>query len=796
MTKKVTDKKQKNSFFVRLKNFFVDERTHYALSLLLVFFVLYLFFAMFSFLFTASADQSQVLTAISNKQVTNWTGYLGAKLANKLVNDGFGIASFAALLFPFVLALRLVGRKLMPLWKAFILSAVFLIWGSVFFSFFFSKFYQKWAVSLGGAHGDFMSDFLFENCGWGTILIIIAAFFIILLICSSQSLVWIKNLFVKKRKALPVASDDVVVEESDDVVPEAEKESSIIEEFIYPEPTENDVVSNDDFVVETPTEDESSEIVSDNEVEIEIQDSLDTEMATKDPEYILKKYGKYDPRLDLMHYKFPSLSLLKTYPNENMPVVDMQEQNANKDKIVTTLRNYGIEVESVKATVGPTITLYEIVPQAGTRIAKIRNLESDIMLSLKATGIRIIAPIPGKGTIGIEVPNENPQIVSMHSVIASKKFQEEDKYVLPVALGRTITNEVFMFDLAKTPHLLVAGATGQGKSVGLNAIITSLLYKKHPSELKLVLIDPKMVEFNIYASLEKHYMAKMPDQDNIIITDSTKVIQTLNSLVIEMEERYKLLMSAHCRNIIEYNDKFVNRRLNPEKGHRFLPYIVIVIDEFGDFIMVAGKEVETPIARIAQKARAVGMHMILATQRPSVNIITGVIKANVPSRIAFRVSSMIDSRTILDASGANQLVGKGDLLYSGGSELIRVQCAFVDTPEVEKIVEYVSKQQAYPSAYMLPECEISESGGDLNVSGVDMTQRDPLFEEAARMVVSTQQGSTSNIQRKFSVGFNRAGRIMDQLEHAGIIGPQEGSKPRKVLVASEFELDQMLNNMN
>ena len=498
-----------------------------------------------------------------------------------------------------------------------------------------------------------------------------------------------------------------------------------------------------------------------------------------------------------MHYKFPQLSLLKTYPNENMPVVDMQEQNANKDKIVTTLRNYGIEVESVKATVGPTITLYEIVPQAGTRISKIRNLESDIMLSLKATGIRIIAPIPGKGTIGIEVPNKNPQIVSMHSVIASKKFQEEEKYVLPVALGRTITNEVFMFDLAKTPHLLVAGATGQGKSVGLNAIITSLLYKKHPSELKFVLIDPKMVEFNIYEALEKHYMAKMPDQDDIIITNSTKVIQTLNSLVIEMEERYKLLKSAHCRNIVEYNEKFVNRQLNPEKGHRFLPYIVIVIDEFGDFIMVAGKEVETPIARITQKGRAAGMHMILATQRPSVNIITGVIKANVPGRIAFRVSSMIDSRTILDASGANQLEGKGDLLYlGGGNDLVRVQCAFVDTPEVEKIVEHVSKQQAYPSAYILPECEISESGGDLNISGVDMTQRDPFFKEAARMVVSTQQGSTSNIQRKFSVGFNRAGRIMDQLEHAGIIGPQEGSKPRKVLVASEFELDQMLNNMN
>lgn len=788
-------KKQKEGLFTRIKKFFVDERTRYLLSLLLIFFVLYLFFAMFSFLFTASDDQSQILVATKNKHVTNWTGYIGAKMANNIINNGFGVASFAALLFPFVLALRLVGKKLMPLWKAFILSAIILVWGSVFFSFFFYKFYQNWAVSFGGAHGDFMSEYLFENCGWGTILIIIAVFVMILMLCSSQSIFWIKNLFVRKKPALPIQSDEIVDEKpEEDVVEEFVEQEEIINEITFSNEDEKD-----DFMVETPIEDSSEVEILDNEneIEVEIQDSLDTEMATNDPEYILKKYGKYDPRLDLMHYKFPQLSLLKTYPNENMPVVDMQEQNANKDKIVTTLRNYGIEVESVKATVGPTITLYEIVPQAGTRISKIRNLESDIMLSLKATGIRIIAPIPGKGTIGIEVPNENPQIVSMHSVIASKKFQEEEKFVLPVALGRTITNEVFMFDLAKTPHLLVAGATGQGKSVGLNAIITSLLYKKHPSELKFVLIDPKMVEFNIYASLEKHYMAKMPDQDSVIITDSTKVIQTLNSLVIEMEDRYKLLMAAHCRNIIEYNEKFVNRQLNPEKGHRFLPYIVIVIDEFGDFIMVAGKEVETPIARIAQKARAVGMHMILATQRPSVNIITGVIKANVPGRIAFRVSSMIDSRTILDASGANQLVGKGDLLYlGGGNDLVRVQCAFVDTPEVEKIVEHVSKQQAYPSAYILPECEISESGGDLNISGVDMTQRDPLFEEAARMVVSTQQGSTSNIQRKFSVGFNRAGRIMDQLEHAGIIGPQEGSKPRKVLVTSEFELDQMLNNMN
>ena len=526
-------------------------------------------------------------------------------------------------------------------------------------------------------------------------------------------------------------------------------------------------------------------------VVLEVDKPLDTEEG--DPYYNTKNLGKYDPTLDLSHYQFPTLDLLKTYPNENTPIIDMAEQNANKDKIVKTLHDYGIDIESIRATVGPTITLYEIVPKAGIRISKIRNLESDIMLSLAATGIRIIAPIPGKGTIGIEVPNEKPQIVSMHSVIASKKFQEEAKFALPVALGRTITNEVFMFDLAKTPHLLVAGATGQGKSVGLNAIITSLLYKKHPSQLKFVLVDPKMVEFNIYAALEKHYMAKMPDSDNVIITDSTKVIQTLNSLVVEMEERYKLLMQAHCRNITEYNEKFINRQLNPTKGHRFLPYIVIVIDEFGDLIMVAGKEIEMPISRITQKARAVGMHMILATQRPSVNIITGVIKANVPSRIAFRVSSSIDSRTILDAPGANQLVGKGDLLYSGGNDLVRVQCAFVDTPEVEKIVNYISQQQSYPEAYILP--EYVAEGEPAAPGTVDLSKRDVMFEQIARWVVAQQQGSTSAIQRTFEIGYNRAGRISDQLEAAGIVSANNGSKGRQVLVQDDYTLTQILEGL-
>ena len=485
------------------------------------------------------------------------------------------------------------------------------------------------------------------------------------------------------------------------------------------------------------------------------------------------------------------MNLLKVY-NTSDRAVDMKEQNDNKEKIIHTLRNYGIEITSIKATVGPTITLYEIVPQAGVRISKIRNLEDDIALSLSALGIRIIAPMPGKGTIGIEVPNKDPQIVSMQSVISSRRFQECD-YELPVALGKTITNEVFIFDLTKMPHLLVAGATGQGKSVGLNAIITSLLYKKHPSEMKMVLIDPKMVEFNIYSTIEKHYLAKLPDEEKAIITDVTKVTQTLNSLTKEMDDRYELLMKAHVRTVKEYNEKYVKRRLNPEKGHRYMPYIVVVIDEFGDLIMTAGKEIEMPIARIAQKARAVGMHMVIATQRPTTNIITGTIKANFPARMAFRVTSQIDSRTILDMSGANQLIGRGDMLFSQGSNLIRIQCAFVDTPEVEEITQYIGKQNGYDRAFALPDVATE---ADAAPGAVDLNDRDPLFDEAARLIVVHQQGSTSLIQRKFSIGYNRAGRLMDQLEAAGIVGATQGSKPRDVFIADEYSLEKLLSSLH
>ncbi len=502
----------------------------------------------------------------------------------------------------------------------------------------------------------------------------------------------------------------------------------------------------------------------------------------------------YDPKKDLENYRYPTLNLLQKY-EDNAPAIDMEEQNGNKDRIITILRNFGVEISSIKATIGPTITLYEITPAPGVKISKIRNLEDDIALSLSALGIRIIAPIPGKGTVGIEVPNKKPRIVSMESILNSKKFQETT-FDLPIALGKTITNEVYMVDLAKMPHLLVAGATGQGKSVGLNAIITSLLYKKHPAELKLVMVDPKKVEFSVYSPIENHFLAKIPGGDDPIITDVTKVVQTLKSLCQLMDHRYDLLKKAKVRNIKEYNAKFKERKLNPENGHEFMPYIVIIIDEFGDLIMTAGKEVELPIARIAQLARAVGMHMVIATQRPTTNIIPGTLKANFPARMAFKVSSQIDSRTILDRPGSNQLVGKGDMLFLTGNDPVRVQCAFVDTPEVEKINNHIASQQSYLTAFELPEV-ISE--GDMDGGGVgslDTGNLDPLFDEAARLIVIHQQGSTSLIQRKFSIGYNRAGRLMDQLEKAGIVGPTQGSKPRDVLCSDEADLEMKLNSLH
>ena len=565
----------------------------------------------------------------------------------------------------------------------------------------------------------------------------------------------------------PWAPEPTAVEVDEEPLPEPE--------IVIPTPAPTPVDTNTD---------EKDEDTIDVQVEVH-QELVEDDKAINKK---VKDFGEYDPTLDLSRFQLPKIDLLQQY-GDGQITFDKDEIEANKNRIVETLQNYNIEIKEIKATIGPTVTLYEIVPAAGIRISKIKNLEDDIALSLAALGIRIIAPIPGKGTIGIEVPNANPQMVSMRQVIASKKFQEA-KMELPVAMGRTITNENFIFDLAKMPHLLMAGATGQGKSVGLNAILTSLLYKKHPSQLKFVLVDPKKVELTLYNKIERHYLAILPDSDEAIITDTTKVINTLNSLCIEMDNRYELLKSAMVRNIKEYNAKFISRRLNPEEGHKYLPYIVLVIDEFADLIMTAGKEVEMPIARLAQLARAIGIHLIVATQRPSVNVITGIIKANFPARAAFRVTSKIDSRTILDAGGADQLIGKGDMLFSQGSDLVRLQCAFVDTPEVEEICDFIGNQQAYPTAYQLPEYVGEEGGG---VGDIDPSERDALFEDAARLVVATQQGSTSMIQRKLKLGYNRAGRIVDQLEAAGILGPFEGSKARQVLVPDEMALEQKLN---
>jgi S-DNA-T family DNA segregation ATPase FtsK/SpoIIIE len=786
-----------------------DERTHFILGLIVLVGVVYVTLSLISFFYTGAADQSKIQESWysnmggNDKNIENWTGAIGAHIAEAMINRGFGVAAFAWLIFPIVIGLRLMSVRTIELWKAFIYPMLIMIWLSLFLGTTLSYLYKDSFLFLGGEHGYYLGEWMRSKFGWsGTVLVLGVSCLIFCIIIFSGTLPFLRGLFTRKPK--PDAT--VAAESTAGIMETIEAEPSTEEEA-----TENtltievdDLDEDEAFVVST--EDSSVNETGDFEVvapqpetyqpalnNAEAHHLFDNNKALNDEdEYDQSSLGEYDPTIDLSHYQFPVLELLKEY-NNGITSVDMDEQNANKHKIINTLKNYGIEIDSIKATVGPTITLYEIVPKAGVRISKIKNLEDDIALSLAALGIRIIAPIPGKGTIGIEVPNRDPQIVSMRSVISSKKFQES-RYELPVAFGSTITNEIFMLDLCKMPHLLVAGATGQGKSVGLNAIITSLLYKKHPSTLKFVLVDPKKVEFNIYSGIEKHFLAKLPDGEEAIITDVSKVVQTLNSLTKEMDDRYELLKKAHVRNIKEYNSKFVSRHLNPEKGHKFLPYIVVIIDEFGDLIMQAGKEVELPIARIAQLARAVGIHMVIATQRPSTNIITGVIKANFPARVAFRVMAMVDSRTILDTPGANQLIGRGDMLFSQGGDLVRVQCAFVDTPEVENIVKYISQQQSYPTAFYLPEYVGGESEGS-DLSDVDLSKRDPLFEEAARLIVASQQGSTSLIQRKFSIGYNRAGRLADQLEAAGIIGPPDGSKPRQVLISDEYNLEMKLKNL-
>lgn len=825
--------KQGPGLLSQIGSFLKSDKFRITSGIILGLFTLYLSAGMISYLMHGAADQSIMNLSWRElneyrSQIHNVTSVSGAVLSHLLIQRSFGLAAFFILFFLSVLTLRIFNVKLTSLWKAFFHSAYGIIYFSVLLGFINLHFRPMTFFALGGEHGDFVSNQISSYVGnLGNLLILGGILLIYLIISFSRTIPILSKLFGRTRKE-EISEEDAfedlgpTVAVGTELVPEEwlneshlDKETDLLEEEedLFPDEEIIDLDDLDDAGNSTKDMEEDDMIPgagdngSSDEVGFEIENTIHQEDQPVDalevnrtldendnPDYSLAKLGKYDPRLDLSKYKFPELNLLKIYGTDNDTQIDLKEQHANKDRITKTLQHYGIEIKNIKATVGPTITLYEIVPKDGVRISKIRNLESDIMLSLAATGIRIIAPIPGKGTIGIEVPNSDPQVVSMHSVIASRKFQES-KMELPVAFGKTITNEVFMVDLTKMPHLLVAGATGQGKSVGLNAIITSLLYHKHPAELKFVLIDPKKVEFNIYEVIEKHFLAKLPDGEDAIITDTTKVVETLSSLCAEMDERYDLLKKAHARNIKEYNEKFVNRQLNPEKGHKFLPYIVVIVDEFGDLIMTAGKEVEMPIARIAQLARAIGIHMIIATQRPSVNIITGVIKANFPARVAFRVSSMIDSRTIIDSPGANQLVGRGDMLFTQGNELSRVQCAFVDTPEVENIVHFIGDQRGYPSAFYLPEY-VGKEGDAIDAASVDLSKRDPLFDDAARLIVANQQGSTSLIQRKFSIGYNRAGRIVDQLEVAGIIGPFEGSKARQVLVVDDNHLEMILKQLN
>ena len=789
---------------------FHNERLNFVLGILLLFIAGYLIWAFISYFTTGAADQSMIETPKDgevlnqNGEFTNSCGSLGAYSAWFFVKRCFGFPAFLIPVFLLLVGVNLMRAYKVNLLKWFMSLAIIMIWASVTLAKFMTPFFSDAHFNPGGDHGLAICEILEGLVGApGLTLLLAISALAFLIYLSAETIFLIRKIFnpLHYLKKIPM---EINIGKGDR---EDKNEIETVEDPTVFDDPEEQVVNFDNEEEEEKKEEEPvvinhrPETVMDDaikpdtsSVEMTVETGEKEETATgKD---LVGAYGDittpYDPKRDLENYHYPTLDLLKKYDDDGKPYIDMSEQTANKNRIVDVLRNFGVEISSIKATVGPTITLYEITPAPGVRISKIRNLEDDIALSLSALGIRIIAPIPGKGTIGIEVPNAKPSIVSMESILNSKKFQETTME-LPCAVGKTITNEVFMFDLAKAPHLLVAGATGQGKSVGLNAILTSLLYKKHPAELKIVLVDPKKVEFSIYSSIEKHFLAKVPDDDaDPIITDVTKVVRTLNSLCKEMDTRYDLLKMAQARNLKEYNKKFIDRQLYPEHGHKFMPYIVVVIDEFGDLIMTAGKEVELPIARIAQLARAVGIHMIIATQRPTTNIITGTIKANFPSRIAFKVSAMIDSRTILDRPGAQQLVGRGDMLYLAGGEPVRVQCAFVDTPEVERINQFIAQQQGYLTAFELPEPDMPDD--DMGeAADVDMQHLDPMFEDAARLIVINQSGSTSLIQRKFAIGYNRAGRLMDQLEKAGVVGAAHGSKPREVLIQDEVSLDNLLN---
>ncbi len=770
-------------------SFFKDKRFKLSFGFFLLIASVFLLASFCSYLFTGKADQSVIETIKetgwleSGMEIKNWLGIYGAYSAHYFIYRWLGIAAFFIPPFLFIAGYRMVfGKSLLPLTTTFLFCTFFTIWISILLGYivYTTENVTNWAF-LGGGMGYHVAQLLHSLMGWGTFLFL------------GFTLLVFVIYFFNITSLLGLGSTAA----SDTAVPE-----------VVPEPEPDDLFGPDDepeaFSKEDENQDEDEEEFDTPEMELELappRKEPEPQEEEENPELIIEKVANeekpvgqqenYDPTLDLSSYKYPGLDLLNEFDTGKAQVTK-EELEQNKDKILETLRNFNIDINSIKATIGPTVTLYEIVPKAGIKISKIKNLEDDIALSLSALGIRIIAPIPGKGTIGIEVPNKNRETVGMKSVLSTERFMKSDKE-LPVALGKTISNEAYVVDLAKMPHILMAGATGQGKSVGLNVLLTSLLYKKHPSQLKFVLVDPKKVELTLFNKIERHFLAMLPDSEEAIITDTKKVVNTLNSLCIEMDNRYNLLKEAGARNLKEYNAKFVQRKLNPQKGHRFLPYIVLVIDELADLMMTAGKEVETPIARLAQLARAIGIHLVVATQRPSVNVITGLIKANFPARLSFRVTSKIDSRTILDTGGADQLVGMGDMLLSQGSDIIRLQCAFIDTPEVERICEFIGSQRGYETAYLLPEYVGEDEGG---VGTVDLTDRDAMFADAARLVVMHQQGSTSLIQRKLKLGYNRAGRLIDQLEAAGIVGSFEGSKAREVLIQDESSLEQLLSEID
>jgi len=829
-----------------------DERTSKIIGSIILLLTIFLFVAFTSYLFTWQEDQDKVqlwrtnLFSTSDVKVNNQLGFIGAFVAYQIIYNGFGLAAYLFCAFTFVIGVNLFFTKpIFSIWR----NVRYVLLGLLVLSTCFAFVTRGAAFSWGGALGEYSSSWLIKwvgNFGTGAILVV-AGFSYVIWRFNPQFNTPNFDFLIPKKKEVPFMEEEgvyapdvpairqewdlnnpqpttgeapagnrlknnasgengisVIMPESDEDVEggklyidelalteEHIEESSLTPSLVI---EENDAKASFDAVDNLDTGEELEEDFTD--LDDELLEDLDLEINEGAKEEVVAAAvgtlaTKYDATLDLKNYKYPSINLLETHGSEKI-VQDPEELEMHKNQIIATLKNYDIAIQRIAATVGPTVTLYEIVPAPGVRISRIKNLEDDIALSLAALGIRIIAPIPGKGTIGIEVPNIRKSVVSMKTLLASEKFQTS-AFSLPIAIGKKIDNENFIVDLASMPHLLMAGATGQGKSVGLNAILVSLLYKKHPSQLKFVLVDPKKVELSLYRVIEKHFLAKLPGEEDAIITDTKKVINTLNALCIEMDNRYDLLKEAGCRNIKEYNEKFTSRKLNPEKGHQYLPFIVLVVDEFADLIMTAGKEVEMPIARLAQLARAVGIHLIIATQRPSVNIITGTIKANFPARIAFKVSSKIDSRTILDAGGAEQLIGKGDMLVSYNGEITRLQCAFVDTPEVDRVCSFISEQKGYPQAFLLPEYS-DEKDADAG-GGFDPNERDPLFEDAAKLIVSAQQGSTSLIQRRMKLGYNRAGRLMDQLESAGIVGPSQGSKPREVLYKTDVELYDFLQNL-